>query len=447
MTMRSFLKKNKIFDFIAKYDMIRRGDSIVTGLSGGPDSVCLLLLLSEIREEFDLNLYAVHVHHGIRKDTADRDLQFSKELCEKLNVNFEAEYVDALQLAKSLGISVEEAARNARYEILRNKAKQISGKIAVAHNADDNAETVLFHMARGCGLKGLCGIAPVNGEVIRPLLGVKKSEIKKFLDDIGQQYCIDETNSDNNYTRNKIRNEISPLLEEVNSKATEHIFSMCQNLLEISDYFDSVVEEILDAKGILEIDKITDLPAFLQKLVIKEYLSSYMPMKKDVSQYHIDAVSSLIGSTEEKYVNLPFGYRARINSNAILVEDLSMDVGADLAKSLDEKRLKVRVFDRTTEDITFPVSTYTKWVDYDKIKGNLALRGRQPGDYMSIAGGHTKKVSDIFIDAKVPKSDRDEVPLVCDDEHVIWAVGYKLSEDVKLTDTTVKIIEISYLED
>ena len=443
MIMRSFLKKNKILEFITKYDMIRRGDSIVTGLSGGPDSVCLLLLLSEIREDFDLTLYAVHVHHGIRKGSADRDLEFSRRLCEKLNVSFEAEHINALELADNSSIPVEEAARNARYEILRRKADEVSGKIAVAHNANDNEETILFHMTRGCGLRGMCGISPVNGNIIRPLLGVKKADIIEFLNNSHQDYCTDETNSDNVYTRNKIRNEISPLLSEINPKATDHIFAMSQNLLEISDYFDSVVESVLGDKMVVELERLSEQPDFLKKLVVKEYLSRFMPMKKDVSQSHIDAVFSLIGTTEEKYVNLPFGYRAKINSSSIEVEDASQ-----LFKSqIDDKKLKIRVFNRETEDVTFPVSTYTKWVDYGKIKGNLSVRSRCPGDYMAIAGGHTKKVSDIFIDAKVPKSIRDEVPLVCDERHVIWAVGYKLSEDVKLSDETEKIMEISYLED
>ena len=447
MIMRSFLEKNKILDFINEYEMIEKGDGIVVGLSGGPDSVCLLLLLKEIRDEYQLNIKAVHVHHGIRKYTADRDEDFCKALCESLKIDFSAYHIDAVSLAKDKSCPVEEAARLARYDIFREEADSLSEKcksvkIAIAHNSDDNLETVLLHMTRGCGLSGLCGISPVRDQIIRPLLRVRKSDITEYLQENHIAYCTDETNEDSAYSRNKIRNEISPLLNEVNSKTNEHVTSMCEGLAQINEFLISSATSVIK-DGVVRIDDLIRLPQVLRQICIKEYLSSFMPEKKDVSKSHIDSVLEMVGASEERYIDLPFEYRAVINSKEIHVEhkpDRVLDV-------VRLSKIECQQFDIADVDPDIyrnsSNSSYTKWVDCDKIIGNLCVRTRKDGDYMTIKNGR-KLLSDILKDAKIPRSERDSIPLVCDGSHVIWMVGYRISECVKITDDTKEVLKINY---
>ena len=223
--------------------LVKSGDVVLAGVSGGADSVCLLLMLLEYRKHCDFFLEAVHVEHGIRGDASRRDAAFVKRLCEKRGVCCRIYPVDVPAYAKGHGLGVEEAARKLRYECFREAAEDYDGrpvKIALAHHADDNAETMLFRLIRGSGLHGLYGMRPARRlaegvTVIRPLLGMERAEIEAYLEAQGQPYCRDATNEDTDYSRNRIRHKVMPELKAVNTGAVHHMMQSAQMLRELSD--------------------------------------------------------------------------------------------------------------------------------------------------------------------------------------------------------------------
>lgn len=448
MKIGLFLDK-KIRDFIVKYKMLERGDGVVIGLSGGPDSVCLFFVLLELKEEYDLTIKALHVNHCIRGVEADRDQEFVRKLCLAHGVDLEEHVVDIPALVKETGRSTEEEARIARYELFEQSALELSDKtghparIAIAHNADDNAETVLFHMVRGAGLDGMCGIAPVRDNIIRPLLEVSKSEILQLLKDNNIDYCIDATNESVDYDRNRIRHNIMPELAQINDKALEHISEMTQRLTEVADYIN------LEARGLLQIAKeenghlrkraIATAPTVIASQAIKLYLSSFMPYQKDVSAVHVDKILELLNEDGERQVQLPY-------KKTLIISYEEMYVLEDTEDKV-EPVFNYREFDYE-QGMNYPTDRYTKWFDCDKISGNVVIRNRAEGDYLTIdSAGNHKLLQDYFIDEKIPRHLRDEVPLVCDGSHVLWVVGYRISEHYKISKNTTRVLEISYTEE
>ena len=210
------------------WEMTEPGDGLLAGVSGGADSVCLLFLLDELKEELGIRLAAFHLNHGLRGAEADRDEAYVKEICGRLGIPLAVAHENVAEYAAARGISGEEAGRILRYEHMKETAEQFScQKTATAHHRDDSAETVLFNMFRGSGLKGLSGIRPVRGEVIRPLLCLSRAEIAGYLEERGIPWCEDSTNGENVYTRNRIRNQLLPWVKEnINARAPEHILRL-----------------------------------------------------------------------------------------------------------------------------------------------------------------------------------------------------------------------------
>lgn len=448
MTIGSFLDK-KIREYICKYNMINKGDGVVLGLSGGPDSVCLFFVLLALQDEYDLTIRAVHVNHCIRGQEADRDQEYVRLLCQNHGIALREHVVDIPRLASQSGRSTEEEARIARYALFKEEAQALSeeigvqAKIAVAHNADDNAETVLFHMARGAGLDGMCGIAPVRDNIIRPLLGVSKSEIIQLLDENQIEYCIDSTNLETDYSRNKIRHNIIPELAQINEKALEHISDMTMRLSEVAEYIS------LEANGLLQIANegdgrlrkraIATAPRVIATQALKQYLSEYMPEKKDVSAIHVDTIMDLLNEDGERQVKLPYKKTLIISYEEMYVID-------------EEQTQKKGTFNcrefNYEQGMNYPTDTYTKWFDCDRIGANIVIRTRAEGDFLTIdSAGNHKSIQDYFVDQKIPRHLRDSVPLVCDGSHVLWVVGYRISDYYKISKNTKRVLEISYTEE
>jgi len=242
--------------YIEKNQLIRPGDGVVVGLSGGPDSVFLLCALHTLQVRMGFTLRAVHVHHGIRGAEADRDEAFSEKLCAKLAVPFQAVHVAAPAYATQHGLSLEEAARILRYEALETARQQLEAPtawIAVAHHLDDQAETVLHNLVRGAGLRGLAGMENRRNHVIRPLLSIKREDILKWLKQYDIPYVTDSTNADPHYTRNRIRSTVLPELREINPEASAHIAHSAALLREADAYFHALALQYVDAHATLTV--------------------------------------------------------------------------------------------------------------------------------------------------------------------------------------------------
>ncbi len=443
MTIGSFLNKNRIKEYINSYNMLNKGDKVVLGLSGGPDSVCLFFTLMALQAEYELHIYPLHVNHCIRGEDADEDQAYVESLCRDFDITVRTLRIDIPAMVKESGRSLEEEARMARYEAFEAYANELSAdgsnvRIAIAHNADDNAETVIFHMARGTGLDGMCGIAPVRGRIIRPLLEVSKMEILEFIEANEIPYCIDSTNEEVEYDRNRIRHNILPELAKINPKALEHITEMTNRLSEVSAYIS------LEANGLLQIAQecdnklrkraISTAPRVIATQALKEYLSQFMPQKKDVSAVHIDSIMGLLNEDGERQVHLPYGKTVIISYEEIYV--------IDDENQGEQPKFNYREF-AYEQGMKYPTETYTKWFDCDRITDNVVIRTRQEGDYLTIdAAGNHKSIQDYFVDEKIPRHLRDNTLLVCDGSHVMWVVGHRISEYYKISNNTKRVLEI-----
>ena len=440
----------KISDYIESTQMplVLEGKNLVVGLSGGADSVCLFLVLLELRDKYNFTMSAAHVNHGIR-ESAKRDEEYVKVLCEKYEIPLTIKNIDCVQIAKANGLSVEEAGRYERYSLFSELAGE-TGLIAVAHHKGDLAETVLFNMVRGSGLSGLTGIKPVQDNIIRPLLCVTKEEIINYLSDMQIEYMTDETNFDDNYSRNLIRNQVLPKLGEVNSRALEHIVEEANTLSEIEEYImeeaDSLYERSVSqtSKGISLDAKILDAKKVIAKEVIYKALSELAGRQKDISKVHVESVYKLLTSQVGAKTDLIYGIKAVKTYEGI---DLYIEDNASGERSLPNLGAVSFTIKENVDTESFPTSTYTKWIDCDKINGDLVVRTRQTGDYIVVNGqGGRKSLKDYFIDLKIPKEDRDSLLLVADGSHVVWVVGYRISEAVKVTKATKRVYELKYVD-
>lgn len=448
--------------------MARPGDGVLVGLSGGADSVGLLLVLWKLRETFQISLRALHVHHGLRGAEADRDAAFSRMLCERLEVPFYEFRIDAAKEALDRKCSVEEAGRQARYRLYeetalawekemypdltsenagRKEAAAARVHIATAHHADDNAETVLFNLFRGSGLTGLSGIAPVRGRIIRPLLWAQRSEIQTWLRQQGQDWVEDSTNQESEYSRNWLRNELLPAVEErLNAQAVRHIDQAGRRIRQADAYLEEVAEEWLQKHapdGKADAGALAEQAEIVQGYIVRRlFLKSKMPLR-DVTETHVQAVRELLHQGTGKSISLPHGFRAVNIYGFLEVRPLSHPgerKGGLLPGIQNENLLQMHTFPCENGD-EFPKNQYTKWFDYDKIKDGLSIRYRKNGDYFTLSGGGKKKLGRFMIDEKIPEKERDRIPVLADGDHILWVIGYRISDYYKITDETERVLE------
>ena len=456
--------------YMKQNHMTRPGDGVLVGLSGGADSVGLLLVLWKLRETFQISLRALHVHHGLRGAEADRDAAFSRMLCERLEIPFYEFRIDAAKEALDRKCSIEEAGRQARYRLYEETAlawekemcpdltSENAGEkeaaaarvhIATAHHADDNAETVLFNLFRGSGLTGLSGIAPVRGRIIRPLLWAQRSEIQAWLLQQGQDWVEDSTNRESEYSRNWLRNELLPAVEErLNVQAVRHIDQAGRRIRQADAYLEEVAEEWLQKHapdGKADAGALAEQAEIVQGYIVRRlFLKSKMPLR-DVTETHVQAVRELLHQGTGKSISLPHGFRAVNVYGFLEVRSLSHPGERKevlLPGSQDENLLQMHIFPCENGD-EFPKNQYTKWFDYDKIKGTLSVRTRRTGDYLILPSGGSKTIARYMIDEKIPKEKREQILLLAEGSHVLWVVGFRISEYYKIEEHTENILQVT----
>ncbi len=482
-----FIKK--IQQYIAEKKLLADGDHVIIGLSGGADSVCLLLVLKAMQTTYHLTLTAVHVHHGIRGESAERDLCFSKELCEANDVEFVAAYRDVPGIAAKQHLTEEEAGRSVRYEIFEQEAKKRDASvIAVAHHMDDQAETVLMNLLRGSGIRGCGGIqakrqlsdgrgiqeklfacdethilekmSAVNDSeifVVRPLLGVRRSEIEAWLIAQNQTWCTDETNLTDEYLRSRIRNNLMPLLErEYNAQATEHIAAASGDFFEAEEYLRSRAEELFASWGNrLPLRELSAEKPILQRYLIQEAIKRTGSIK-DVGRTHIESVLGLLTKTTGSQIHLPGGRIAHRSYEFLMIEKRQTEKQAIAQQSRKVKKQSLAqptaqtgrtvysvfpICEKKSQQI--PQSCCVNWFDYDTIKEGLLMRRRRPKDRICIdARGNTQKLSDCMINAKIPAAKRDQIPILASKSRVLWIAGMRMAEDCRVTQSTRLVLEV-----
>lgn len=469
-----------VLQYCRKEKLIEKGDCVLTGVSGGADSVCLLLLLCKLKESFPFSLQVVHVEHGIRGNESESDALFVKTLCDDLKLPLHLYHVDAPRFAKEQKIGVEEAARCLRYDCYEKAAEEIEGteeekvKIALAHHADDNAETVLFQMVRGSGIDGLCGMQPKrklkNGmEVIRPLLCVTRAEIEQYLKETGQSYCLDSTNTDETYSRNRIRRSVLPVLKEVNAQAVAHINQSAAFLREVGDYLQQQValqaEHILveTERGIcVQAESFFLLPPIIRKELLHLALTRAAGVAKDISAEHVRLLEELFSLQVGRSISLPYQVIARrVYEGVLLNRTEKKEEDETFFKEIEQEKMQellaagsclmevpggsfhFSLLEEKTQEREILKKTYTKYLDYGKMKGSLQVRTRRPGDYLVIDdAGHKKSLKEYFVNEKIPAEQRDKMLLLTIEEKVLWVVGGRISADVKISDRTEQILKV-----
>lgn len=440
----------RVKDFIKTQQMLSGDDKVIVGVSGGADSICLLFMLLELKKEWGFEITAVHINHGFRGEDADADEQYVKKICEDQNTELFVFRENVQEYAKKYGLSEEEAGREVRrncfLKVLKNQG---ASRIALAHHMNDNAETLLWNLCRGTGLKGMGGISPKNGVWIRPLLCLNRSEIESYLEKRGISYCTDKTNLGDTYMRNRIRNHVIPYLEEyINPKSVEHMAGCIEKLRKAEAYIERETGKYLqdctrtgeDARIILDKKRFEDVPEELKSGVIQEILCAAAGKRKDIESVHVNAVEELLGRQVGKKVDLPYGLEAVRSYEGIYFQKKEK-------RSLEQEGelFRMQVLKRCADNQTIPQKNYTKWFDYDIINSAVKIRHRESGDYIVIdKEGNTQKIKQYFINEKIPKEVRDEIWLVAEGNEILWIVGYRQSQAYQITENTKRILEIEF---
>ncbi len=458
----------KVIETIHQHKMIEKGDKILVAVSGGADSVCLLNVLCSIKKSFGFDVCCAHLNHGLRGAAADGDEQFVVSLCERLKVPVYTKKVDVADLAKTQKLTEEEAGRLARYEFFDElKKKHKITKIATAHNKNDNAETVLMRILRGTGIDGLKGISFVREDgVIRPLLDVSRPEIEKYCEENALTFCTDATNADNEYTRNKIRNVLLPFLEkEFNTGITDSLCRLAENATADAEFLEGYAHRLYARlRSPLPRSKPVDLHIESLSLVDKAVASRIIRIAATeatdgvvkLEKKHIDDVFELMTKQTGATIDLPFGLDAAVNYGWLSFETEESKTAEDDESGffsaveplqtvyIEALKKSVRLRIENSKDYKCKVNETA--VDYALLEGQpLFLRSRRSGDKMVwFPDGRTKKIKNILIDAKIPKKDREKIPLLCTGSEVLAIIGSRVSEKYKPTDKTERILVIEY---
>ena len=429
------------------------GEKVIIGLSGGMDSVCLFHILKDL----GVSLEAVHVNHQIRGEEAKRDEQFVKDLCARYNIPFHGYRYDVPKISREKHLSEEEAGRMVRKEVFARVMKERgAGYVALAHHGNDRAETFLFHLSRGTGVKGLGSMKPVQGTIIRPLLWAERKEIEQYVQEKGYEFVEDATNSQTEYTRNKIRHEIIPALEEINPRCILHICGAAEKLSAVSAYIDREAEKLCRLSAVMygqevqilklafeQGDEVLRIPV-LQKCV--EYLSGSLV---NITEEHLEKLGALFAMQTGKEIHLPYGITAVRTYEGIRMffreekgQTEPVEITGEGTYDFGGVTFRVSV-EAWDESKIFPIKNYTKCFDYDKIIDKVFLRNRGSGDYLEINKNHGRKsLQDYLVNEKVPKDERDRVILLACGSHILWVVGKRISEYYKVTKETKKVLKV-----
>lgn len=503
--------QKKVIRFIRETHMLEPGDRVIAAVSGGADSICLLSILNQLRTVLPVSVRVVHVHHGLRGVEADRDEAWVQEVCGRMEIPFFSVHRDVRTYAGEHGMSEEEAGRVLRYEafeqmarewdeevcssrLMENHAadgtsvKQPTGpvnsanpaKIALAHHQEDQAETILHHLLRGSGLRGLSGMHPVQGQRIRPLLCVGREEIREYLKSRKLCWCEDSTNESGDYTRNRIRRELLPMMENlVNARAQENLLHAGELFAQADAYLEEQALEVWRRAGRedgewavqappgaaagIALDEFCAQQPILRSYLIRILLDRAQPGWKDITRRHFDSLDCLAFGAVGGSADLPGNLRAQTgyenlwicrngkNREKQMTEKRKTGENPDRNGEISEEKipeekklptLQMRIFPHE-KGAEFPKNLYTKWFDYDKIKTALSVRFREEGDYLSIPGGKRKTAARYMIDEKIPRHLRDQIPLLAEGSHVLWVIGYRISEYYKITDDTKTVLEVT----
>ena len=432
---------------ITGYRMLESGDRVVVGLSGGADSVCLLHLLCSLREKYSLTLTAAHVNHGIRGEEAARDENFCRELCERLNVELQVLHADVPGLAAQEGLGIEECGRRVRYEFFNSVCGE-KGKIAVAHNMNDVAETLIFNLTRGTALKGAGSIAPVRDNIIRPLLETQRSEIEEYLKENSLSYVTDSTNLENAYVRNKIRNLVIPVLGEINPEAVSALAAFSRTARADDSFLDSLSEAAYErcfSDGVLDRVSFSELDYPVKSRVAAKYLKSFTDA--DILSKHIsDFIEFAESSSQLQSVGaLRFISRKGLimpYSESAVPFSLKIEPDGCFHRYAYGEVCIRKIYKKDLQILNKEL--LENCIDCDKIHGKTILRSRSGGDVITLHPRKvTKTLKKLFNEDGVAPELRNTVAVLEAGGEAVWVEGYGAGEQYRCDADTESAIIIT----
>ncbi|WP_231160509.1 tRNA lysidine(34) synthetase TilS [Clostridium botulinum] len=453
----------KVIHTIKQNNMFEVGDKVVVAVSGGPDSICLLHILYKLKEKIGISIVAAHINHCLRGEEADKDEEYVRKFCENLNVQCFVKKEDVHKISKDRGISCEMAGREVRYDFFSEVLNNVrANKIAVAHNANDQAETILMRMLRGTGLEGLIGIRAVRDNIfVRPIIDITRDEIEDYCYVNNLNPRIDKTNLENIYTRNKIRLELIPYIQKnFNSDVIEVLNRFSDTVKIDNDYLNKVSLEKYNKyckgekdKVIIKEEVFKEHEAILTR-VIRMALKELKGNLNNFDKGHIYDIIDIQKKSTGKFIMLPKNIRVLNNYGDVNLYKNNNKINIDKGKqeynlvinkeNILDNGLKITLdIINNVEDTKFDKSSLIKYFDYDKINRDIKLRYRNNGDkFVPLGMKGTKKLKDLFINLKIPKEKRDIIPLIVFDDEISWIVGYRISDKFKINKNTKRILKI-----
>jgi tRNA(Ile)-lysidine synthase len=466
--------KQRIFQFIQKEGLIpektgEQGRRILVGVSGGPDSVCLLHVLDQLKESLGVSLYVAHLNHMLRGGDSDSDARYVAEISDTLGIPVTMERRDVDAYRKEHRLSMEEAAREVRYDFFARVAETTgAGRVALGHTQDDQVETILMHLVRGTGLAGLRGMEPVaslslQGDgalvVVRPLLEVTRGETEEYCRTNNLNPRSDLSNYSLDYARNRFRYELIPFLQKYNKNIGAALLRAARAAAdelsflagEVSLVWDRVVREqpnglLLDTKELLSLH-----PA-LQRHLLRRVVGEVLGDLVDIQSVHIEKMMEALSKPAGKRLSLLRGLVFQVGYHTCLVTKGSVDT-CPFPPLEGEHKLNVpgdtalpgwRVRARMVPPGEM-ADGFEACLDFDETGTDLVVRGRKAGDrFQPLGMGELKKLQDFMVDAKIPRSWRDRVPLLCSPGGILWVVGWRIAEWVRVTDGTKKVLHVEF---
>lgn len=462
----------RVLDFIRKHHLVSDGETLLVGVSGGPDSVCLLHLLSEMQDGLGMRLHLVHLDHMLRGAESQADAQYVSSLARSMGIPATIEQQNVKEYSLLHHCSIEEAAREVRYNLFARVAEAVGGsKVAVGHTRDDQIETILMHLVRGTGSTGLRGMEPITTwmshynraqlTVVRPVLEISREETKAFCYSHQLAPRSDSSNLSLSYLRNKVRHQLLPLLRDYNPNIEEALLRTANILTDDIDFFEEQVSitwgDVVREQGdalVLDSRKFVLLHPALQSRLLRHALERLLGSLKDIEQRHIEGLMNAVSMPAGKSLSLPGGlvfladYDQCIISPADRVPcplpPLSKEWQLAVPGETDIPGWRVKAT-ITSSPAMWNDSNWGADLDFASTGNQLIVRKRRPGDrFQPLGMNQFKKLQDFMVDVKVPRFWRDRIPLVCSPQHVIWVVGWRIDERVKVKNNTENILHLKF---
>ena len=485
----------KVRQTIDRYELLAPGETVVVGVSGGPDSLCLLHILRRLSGEYDLKLHVAHLNHMIRGEEADADAAFVAELAKEWGLPATIEACDVPCLAREKKLALEEAARQARYGFLAQVARRVGARrIAVGHNADDQTETIIMHWLRGAGLAGLRGMLPKtdlaalrleaapSGEapateglrLIRPLLEVTRAEIEAYCREHGLTPRFDRSNLDTTYFRNRLRHELIPYLETYNPNIREVVRRSARVIADDYEFLRSELEKAWPRIVVSESDKaiVFDLGQWralhtsLQRSSLREAIRRLRRSLRNINWVHVeDALWALRTKPAGTQVTLPQGLMLSIGYETFIVAEeghvelprdapllfveslpLAIPGMTELPRSTWRVEARILAREELPEGWEENPDPWQAFLDYERVGSKLTLRRRQPGDRFQPLGlgGRQVLLGEFMINVKIPRQWRDYVPIVASPRHIVWVAGWRIDERAKVGPQTERVLHLAF---